>query len=108
MFYYGVDFHDLAPNSFLNISAFIVVCEAFLRVPPHFRLWLKIFNAKLKVVSGQHADRGGAMISKLPNATWPKGAFVETVKIWPQEWFYIIEPRRTNWAAILEFRSEPP
>ena len=25
MFYYGLDFHDLAPNSFLNISAFIVV-----------------------------------------------------------------------------------
>ena len=29
MYYYGLDFHDLAPNSFLNISAFIVVCEAF-------------------------------------------------------------------------------
>ena len=34
IFYYGVDFHDLAPNSFLNISAFIVVCEAFLRISP--------------------------------------------------------------------------
>ena len=34
MFYYGLDFHDLAPNSFLIISAFIVVCEAFLRIPP--------------------------------------------------------------------------
>ena len=32
MFYYEVDFHDLAPNSFLNISAFIVVCEAFLQI----------------------------------------------------------------------------
>ena len=52
MFYYGLDFHDLAPNSFLNISAFIVVCEAFLRIPPHFGLWLKIFNVKPKVVSG--------------------------------------------------------
>ena len=34
MYYYGVDFHDLSPNSFLNISAFIVVCEAFLRIHP--------------------------------------------------------------------------
>ena len=32
MFYYGLDFHDLAPNFILNISAFIVVCEAFLRI----------------------------------------------------------------------------
>lgn len=34
MFYYGLDFHDLAPNSFLNISAVIVVCVAFLRIHP--------------------------------------------------------------------------
>ena len=39
MFYYGMDFHDLAPNFILNISAFIVVCEAFLRIKPHFGLW---------------------------------------------------------------------
>ena len=26
MFYYGLDFHDLAPNFILNISVLIVVC----------------------------------------------------------------------------------
>ena len=56
MFYYGLDFHNLAPYSFLHISAFIVMCEVFLRVPPHFGLLLKIFNVKPKVVDGQHAD----------------------------------------------------
>ena len=56
MFYYGLYFHDLAPNSILNISAFIVACEAFLRIPPHFGLWLKTFNVKPKVVSGQHVE----------------------------------------------------
>ena len=34
MFYYGLDFHDLAPNFILNISAFIVICEAFLCIRP--------------------------------------------------------------------------
>src|SRR3954469_15411404 len=58
MFYYGLDFHDLAPNFILNISAFIVVCEAFLRIRPHFDLWLKTFNAKPKVVVGQQAECG--------------------------------------------------
>src|SRR6266511_872342 len=33
MFYYRLDFHDLAPNSFLHISAFFVVCEVLLRTP---------------------------------------------------------------------------
>ena len=41
MFYYGIDFHDLSPNSFLNISAFIVMCEALLRIQPHFGLCSK-------------------------------------------------------------------
>ena len=30
MFYYGLDFHDLALDSFLHFSAFIITCEAFL------------------------------------------------------------------------------
>ena len=39
MFYYGLDFHHLAPDSILLISAFIVTCEAFLRTPPHSACW---------------------------------------------------------------------
>ena len=38
MFYYRLDFHDLALNSFLHISAFIVMCEALLWTPLHFDL----------------------------------------------------------------------
>ena len=76
MYYYEIYFHDLSPNSFLNISAFIIVCEAFLRIHPHFRLWLKVFNVKPKVVDGQHAECGGAMVSKLSNVPWPKCTFV--------------------------------
>ena len=92
MFYYRVDSHDLAPNSFLNISAFIVVCEAFLRIPPHFGLWPKIFNVKPKVVDGQHAKCGGIMVSKMPNIIWPKGTILETIKGWQQLWSYVTEP----------------
>ena len=62
MFYYGLDFHDLSPNFILNISAFIVLCEAFLRIKPHFGLWLKTFNVKPKVVGGHQAECGGAMV----------------------------------------------
>ena len=46
MFYYGLDFHDLAPNSFLNISTFIVMCEAFLHISPHFRIMAEDFECE--------------------------------------------------------------
>ena len=60
---------------------------------------------KPKVVDREHADCGGAMVSKLPKVTWPKGAFVETMKIWQQEWFYITKPHGANWEDTPEFRS---
>ena len=87
---------------------FIVVCEAFLRITPHFSLWLKTFNVKPKVVSGQQAECGGAMVGRMPNVTWLDGSFAETVKGWKSGWFYITEPRGANWAAAPEFRSGTP
>ena len=103
MFYYGLDFHDLAPNFILNISAFIVVCEAFLRVRPHFGLWLKTFNVKPKVVSGTQAECGSAMAGKMANVLWFEGSFVESLKGWQSGWFYITEPRDPEWVAAPEF-----
>ena len=58
---YGLDFHDLAPDSLLHISSFIVMCEAFLRITPHFGLWLKTFNVKPKMIEGRHAECGGVV-----------------------------------------------
>ena len=108
MYYYGLDFHDLAPNFILNISAFIVVCEAFLCIQPHFGLWLKTFNVKPKVVKGVQAECGGAMAGKMPNVLWLEGAFVESVKGWQSGWFFITEPRDPKWAVAPEFRSGNP
>ena len=108
MFYYSLDFHDLAPNFILNISAFIVVCKAFLCIQPHFGLWLKTFNVKPKVVKGTQAECGGAMFGKMPNVIWLEGAFVESVKGWQSGWFYITEPRDPTWVAAPEFRSGIP
>ncbi len=108
MFYYGLNFHDLAPDSFLHITTSIVVCEAFLRVTPHFGLWLKTFEVKPKLDEGQHAARGGASIRKMTGAAWPKGSIPEVSGLWQQEWFYITAPRSAKWAATPVFRPGPP
>ena len=51
---------------------------------------------KPKVVGGQHVECGGAMVSKLPNVTWPKGTFMETIKGWQHQWLYVTEPRNAT------------
>ena len=68
MFYYGLDFHDLAPNYILNISAFIVMCEAFLCIKPHFGLWLKTFNVKPKVVSAARRSAEAPWWARCPTS----------------------------------------
>ena len=107
MFYYGLDFHDLAPDSILHISSFIVVCEAFLRITPHFGLWLKTFNVKPKMIEGRHAECGGAVISKRADAPLLEGSFPEMSSLWQREWFYITTPLSTKWVAAPTFRSAP-
>lgn len=48
------------------------------------------------------------MISKLAWVEWPAGTFIDTVKIWQKEWFYITEPRGADWVMAPEFRFGPP
>ena len=108
LFYYGLEFHDLAPESILHISSFIIVCEAFLRVTPYFGLWLKTFGVEPKMIEGRYAECGGAVISKNVDAPWPEGSFQEELGLWQREWFYITAPRSAKWAAPPAFRSGPP
>ena len=84
------------------------MCEAFLCIKPHFGLWLKTFNVKSKVVVGQQAECGGAMVGKMHNVIGLGGSYVETIKGWQSGCFYITEPRDTNWAAAPKLRSGIP
>ena len=106
MFYYGLDFHDLALDSLLHISSFIVICEAFLRITPHFGLWLKTFDVKPKMVEGQYAACGGALISKKAGAPWPKGSFLEVSGLWNGSGFTSQLPEvPSGWLPLLSTRA---
>jgi hypothetical protein len=43
LFAYGVQLHDLNPNTILHIACFITLCECFLGIEPHWALWRRIF-----------------------------------------------------------------
>jgi hypothetical protein len=38
LFVYGVQLHQLTPNSLLHIAYFVTLCESFLGIEPHFLL----------------------------------------------------------------------
>jgi hypothetical protein len=43
LFAYGIQLHDLNPNTILHIASFIMLCECFLGIEPHWALWRRIF-----------------------------------------------------------------
>ena len=45
--YYGLKLHHLNPNRIQHISAFVMLCEGYLGIKPHFELWKYFFVVKL-------------------------------------------------------------
>jgi hypothetical protein len=46
LFAYGIQLHDLNPNTILHIACFITLCECFLGIEPHWALWCRIFAVR--------------------------------------------------------------
>ena len=56
LFFYGLELIHLDPNSILQLSLYIHLCEAILGIDPHFHLWRHLFH----VVPDQSTVVGGA------------------------------------------------
>jgi hypothetical protein len=63
LFVYGVQLHQLTPNSILHIACFITLCESFLGIEPHFLLWKFLFRLRPRVSLAKKPELGGAVIS---------------------------------------------
>jgi hypothetical protein len=44
--HYGVELHNLNPNSIVQATIFAVVCEGFLGIDPHWDLWTHLFSVE--------------------------------------------------------------
>ena len=58
--YYRVQLHHLTPNSFVHLSIFVHLCEAFLVIEPHFELFHFLFHLKPQPNSNELDVVGGA------------------------------------------------
>jgi hypothetical protein len=62
LFLYGLCLHDLTPEGILHITTFIMMCEAFLGIAPHFTLWRWVFWVVPSFPSGAFLVIEGARI----------------------------------------------
>ncbi|KAK1649838.1 hypothetical protein QYE76_067643 [Lolium multiflorum] len=62
LFVYGLQLHQLTPNSILHVSIFITLCECFLGVQPNWALWKRIFCLRRNGSHGVAYNIGGVVI----------------------------------------------
>ena len=62
LYYYGIQLHHLTPNSFVHLSIFVYLCEAFLGIEAHFELFRHLFHLKPQPNSTNLDVVGGAGI----------------------------------------------
>jgi hypothetical protein len=89
LFVYGVQLHQLTPNSLLHIACFVTLCESFLGIEPHFLLWRSIFQLRPNVALSRKPELGRAVVSVLPEAQYLEFSMAASVQGWRTKWFYI-------------------
>jgi hypothetical protein len=89
LFVYGVQLHQLTPNSILHIACFITLCESFLGIEPHFLLWKFLFRLCPSVALSKKPELGGAIVSIRAESQYLEFSMAASVQGWRTKWFYI-------------------
>jgi hypothetical protein len=88
LFVYGVQPHQLTPNSILHITCFVTLCESFRGIEPHFLLWRSIFRLRPSVALANKPKLGGVVVSVRPEAQYLEFSMSASVQGWRTKWFY--------------------
>jgi hypothetical protein len=94
---YGVELHNLSPNSISQAAIFAAICEGYLGIAPNWDLWTHLFSAELFAsTTGERrvrmAVQAGGCILQLRQA-WEQqyipAILVSSNKGWQHRWFYL-------------------
>jgi hypothetical protein len=84
LFAYGIPLHDLNPNTILHIACFIMLCECFLEIEPHWALWRRIFVIRRP----QHYQTRGFSYQVRQDVEYFNLQMPENNPGWRTKWFY--------------------
>jgi hypothetical protein len=90
--YYGVELHNFNPNSIAQATIFMVVCEGFLGIDPHWDLWTHLFVASTDVKKVRMAVRASGCTLQLRSGRaqqYIPASLVSSNKGWQNRWFYL-------------------
>ncbi|KAK1607183.1 hypothetical protein QYE76_030856 [Lolium multiflorum] len=84
---YGLQPHNICPNSYLLVSSFATLCEGHLGIRPDVRLWQFFFRVK-KTKDKAMLNCGSMTFMLRPGRMYPPHDSHESVRYWNAGWFY--------------------
>jgi hypothetical protein len=96
LFVYGVQLHQLTPNSILHITCFVTLCESFLGIKPHWTVWKFLFCLRPSVSLSKKPELGRAVISVRAEAHYLEFSMAASVQGWRKKWFYIKDQKNSS------------
>jgi hypothetical protein len=96
LFVYGVQLHQLTPNSILHITCFVTLCESFLGIEPHWILWKFLFRLHPSVALSKKPELGGAVDSVRTEVHYLEFNMAALLQGWRKKWFYIKDQKNSS------------
>jgi hypothetical protein len=96
LFVYGVQLHQLTPNSILHITCFVTLCESFLGIEPHWILWKFLFCLRPSVALSKKPELGGAVVFVRSELHYLEFNMAASVQGWRKKWFYIKDQKNSS------------
>ncbi|KAE8819935.1 hypothetical protein D1007_02112 [Hordeum vulgare] len=111
----GLQPHHLAPNAFLQLAAYITLCEGFLGIEPRLDLWCKMFFFNQQSTPTDDLDIkkmtpcGAALVHHWSASGFPKLPLQDSVKKCQRGFFYvkIVDPLH-DFINLPPFPIAPP
>jgi hypothetical protein len=96
LFVYGVQLHQLTPNSILNIACFVTLCESFMGIESHWIIWKFLFRLCPSVALSKKPKLGGAVVSARTEVHYLEFSMAASVQGWKKKWFYIKDHKNSS------------
>ena len=96
MHHYGLELQHLNSNGIQHISAFVVLCEGYLGIEPHFELWKYFFAVSLHKKKEKNKLELSMLMGCASICVWGNRAseymsipLSKSNKGWHKLWFYL-------------------
>jgi hypothetical protein len=89
--YYNIEYLNLNPNVIFHVSVFVLFCEAFMGIKPHWILFRKFFCVKAQPSANDPRVVRGADIQMREDAAdqYLSYKLIDSNQDWKAKWFYI-------------------